>query len=85
MAVPNTPSWLVKGSRCEQLRVRPALRDGQPVVRLDVLEPIAAHTAAMTVVGCPVCVPPSEVDALCNALKAAQAEAATDSDKGAAR
>lgn len=85
MTTPASHSWLVKGSRREQLRVRPASRDSQPIVRLDILEPLAAHVTTMTVIGRPVCVPLSEVDALCDALKAASAAAQSDSNTEGAR
>jgi hypothetical protein len=68
-------SRLVPGTRAEQLRIRADLRDGRPVVRLDLLEPLTKHASAMTVAGRAVFIPVEQVAALCEALHAAQVAA----------
>jgi hypothetical protein len=75
VTAPTSPLWIVRGTHSEQLRVRLGLRDGHPIVQLDVLERFVSHCKAMTVVGRSVCVPPGEVPSLCDALMAAKAEA----------
>jgi hypothetical protein len=78
-----TPLHLLAGTRHEQLRVRADQRDGRPVVRIDLLEPLARHSTAMTVAGRPVFVPVEFVAALCDALCAARSEAGGAGEGGA--
>lgn len=61
-------SHIVAATRHEQIRLRPATRDGLPVVRLDVLEPLTKHSSALVVVGRPVLIPVGQVAAVCEAL-----------------
>jgi hypothetical protein len=78
-------SRLVTGTRAEQIRVRADVRDGQPVVRVERLEPIAVHAQAMTVVGQPLFISVEQVPALRDAINAACAEAeaeASATDQG---
>lgn len=76
-------SRIVKGTRDEKIRVRADFRDWQHVVRLDVLEPIARHDQAMMLIGRPVFISTEQVGAVCDALKAACAEArAADLGRG---
>ncbi len=65
-AIPR--SHIFPGTRSEQIRLRPATRNGRPVVQIDVLEPLATHTAALTVVGRPVIIPIEQVGALRDVL-----------------
>lgn len=73
------PSRLIPGTRAEKIRVRADTRDGRPVVRLDLLEPVASHASgSMTVKGPAVMVPVAHVTALLEALYAARVEAGGD-------
>jgi hypothetical protein len=66
-------SQLIAGVRAEQIRVRADTRDGKPVVRLDLLEPVA--DGAVAVVGPGLTVPLAKVAALVAAIEAASAQA----------
>jgi hypothetical protein len=70
------PSRLIDGTRAEMVRVRADTRDGLPVVRLDLLTPIASHSDALTVVGQPVRIPLERISSLIEALDRARCEAA---------
>lgn len=67
-------SRLISGTRAEKIRLRADTRDGRPVVRLDLLEPLASHSSAMTVVGRAVLIPSERVDELIQALYAAKVD-----------
>lgn len=73
------PSRLIPGTRAEKIRVRADTRDGRPVVRIDLLEPIASHAgSSMTVKGPALMVPIASVTTLLEALYAAKVEAGGD-------
>jgi hypothetical protein len=61
-------SQLVPGFAGEQFRLKPAKRQGRAGVQLDVLQPVASHATALTVVGRAVFVPSDRIPALCAAL-----------------
>lgn len=61
-------SHLVPGVGGEQLRLKPAKRNGGAVVQLDVLQPFASHSTALTVIGRPVFIPTGQVEAVCQLL-----------------
>lgn len=50
------------------IRLKPATRDGLPVIQLDVLEPVASHSTALSVIGRAVLIPAAQVEAICSAL-----------------
>ena len=68
MAEAVARSHLVTGTRREKIRLRPAIRDGKPVIRLDLLEPVASHSDALVLIGRPVFIPPGQVEAFCAAM-----------------
>lgn len=72
---PVMPSRFVPGTRAEQIRVRSETRDGRPCVQVALLERVASHTSAMSVVGRPIMVPVAHVTALIEALYAARVDA----------
>lgn len=73
------PSRLISGTRADKIRVRADTRDGRPIVRLDLLEPLAAHAPdTMTVIGRPLLIPLAQVTPLIEALYAAKVEAGGD-------
>lgn len=64
----NHGSLLVRGVGLEQIRLKAAKRDGRAAVQLDVLQPVALHATALTVIGRPVLIPANQIPALCDAL-----------------
>lgn len=68
-------SQLIHGTRREQIRVRPETRDGSPVVRLDLLQPVDDGRDAFAVIGPGLIVPLARVAALVAAIEAAATEA----------
>lgn len=68
MAEAISRSHLVPGFAGEQFRLKPAKRQGRAGVQLDVLQPVASHSTALSVIGRAVFVPADRIPALCAAL-----------------
>lgn len=78
------PSRLIAATRADQVRVRADTKDGRPVVRLDLLGPLASHAAStLTVKGPAITIPVANVTALIEALYAAKVEAGGEIVHGA--
>lgn len=75
---PVVSSRLIDGTRAERVRVKAATRDGRPVVRIDLLEPLTSHCGSLTVVGRPLSIPIANVPALIDALAASLTEAGAE-------
>lgn len=84
MSGPNENALFVDTLRGARLRVRPDVRDGLAVVRIDYMEPLTSHTSNLTVVGKPAYVPAERVNDLCEALYRAKTLTGTPPEKGGA-